>query len=846
MRQTNVLRSFAGGRLLARCLGLLFLAAGTGLPAFADETSKAFAAPEKIQAVLTSSCIDCHGAQGKGNVDLTSLEKLPLNERLDVMNKIQEQLFFKMMPPPKAEQPTEQDRRILSDWVRAELLKHKASQLDERLHLPGAGNYVDHARLFSGEIEEMPYTPARRWLASPQIFRERVLDSLRFEGKDRKLALRGVSDPFTLPERSGVRDYDLTPLDGVHLVALRTNAACLADKVIGTLRLRQGEPLVKVAENPKDRWFPPSGGPGGKTPLMPAFEQVMTKKTPATDAELTAAIQLQFERVLARPASDDEQSRYLKLMRAVVDLAGNTEGLRKMLEAVWLESEFVYRLEFGAGEPDAFGRKMLSPREASYAIAYALGDMGPDAALVKAASEGRLNAKADYEREVKRLLADPTSFKAPVDPALARQHDPSYISTPHPKIVRFFREFFGYPLATRIFKDLERSDGVYHNPGRGSSGTPGYLIVEADRVVARAVERDKNVFESLLTTDEYFVYHDKDNEKGAKLIEGWRKVYETLKDTDWRKNPDRVIKEHDELLKKYVAKEGLKEKIKGVHETGLVRLMNFFEETFGRGGRPFTTFPWTHGYHLWHSPIYNMPRTPTEGSYGRDRPFDYEPVQPVKMPNRKGILTHPAWLIAHAQNSATDPVRRGRWIREKLLAGVVPEIPITVDAQIPEHKEMTLRERLDLVTNKQACWKCHQHMNPLGLAFEMYDDFGRFRTVEALEHPENVIAKSKFKYGADTYKTAPVVTTGRLDGTGDPELDGDVRDALDLIDRLARSEKVRQSILRHAFRFYMGRNEMLSDSRTLIDADRAYVSSGGSFQAVIVSLLTSDSFMYRK
>ena len=32
----------------------------------------------------------------------------------------------------------------------------------------------------------------------------------------------------------------------------------------------------------------------------------------------------------------------------------------------------------------------------------------------------------------------------------------------------------------------------------------------------------------------------------------------------------------------------------------------------------------------------------------------------------------------------------------------------------------------------------------------------------------------------------------------------------------------------------------------LIDADRAYVQSGGSFRAVIVSLLTSDCFIYRK
>ena len=39
---------------------------------------------------------------------------------------------------------------------------------------------------------------------------------------------------------------------------------------------------------------------------------------------------------------------------------------------------------------------------------------------------------------------------------------------------------------------------------------------------------------------------------------------------------------------------------------------------------------------------------------------------------------------------------------------------------------------------------------------------------------------------------------------------------------------------------------MLSDSKTLQDADRAYLESGGSFRQVVISLLTSDSFIYRK
>ena len=83
-------------------------------------------------------------------------------------------------------------------------------------------------------------------------------------------------------------------------------------------------------------------------------------------------------------------------------------------------------------------------------------------------------------------------------------------------------------------------------------------------------------------------------------------------------------------------------------------------------------------------------------------------------------------------------------------------------------------------------------------------------------------------------------------GTGETSLDGEIEDAIELAERLGKSKRVRQSIIRHAFRYFMGRNEFLSDSKTLIDAEQVYLESGGSFDAVIVSLLTSDSFIYRK
>jgi hypothetical protein len=231
--------------------------------------------------------------------------------------------------------------------------------------------------------------------------------------------------------------------------------------------------------------------------------------------------------------------------------------------------------------------------------------------------------------------------------------------------------------------------------------------------------------------------------------------------------------------------------------------------------------------------------------------WSYPAQQPAKIENRKGILTHPAWLISFAANTETDPIHRGIWIQEKLLAGTIPDVPITVDAVIPENPEKTLRQRLDDKTNNDYCMRCHVKINPLGIPFEIFDDFGRYRTEERLEYPENLIEKVKDKGEPhedlrDLYKTLPIDSKGYLEGTGDSSLDGEVEDALDLIDRLARSDRVRQSIIRHAFRYFMGRNETLNDSKTLIDADRAYLESGGSFDEVIVTLLTSDSFIYRK
>ncbi len=806
-----------------------------------------------VQSVVSERCQDCHsGESAEAGVRFDHFADLTLEAKLDLLNRSQDQVFFGLMPPRDAEPLSETDHALLADWLRSTLREHKASKLDAKLREPAYGNFIDHEKLFDGSVTDQPFTPARRWLVSPQIFLERVNAVFKLEGQARQQAFYGVTNPIVLPDQSGVRYYDTTALDGGHLLVMLNNAEWIADKQLFGAMHQGADRRTLEFPNDKDRWYP--------TDVPVAFVEIVNKESLPTDGELVAAIQAQFDCVLQRQASDQELRRYLPLMRSAIELAGNQEGLRQMLVTVLLSSEFLYRLEFGAGPVDSFGRRKLSPREASYAIAYALSDRVPDEQLVRAASEGRLLTKEDYRREVTRLLDDKTSFFDEIDPSINGIHLRSHRVT-HPRLVRFFREFFGYPNSMKLFKDEIRSGGFYDNADRGYTGTAGSVTNEADRVVDLILQQDQDVFERLLTTDHFFVLHTKSNEEGEKLIADWRRAYEGLKDTDWKENPEQVLRDQFEQHKDLFAAiriTNLNEDRIKVHTRDFERFMLFFENTFGKGRTPIT-FPWFFhgGQKFRYSEIYSLPPVAgagplsfpgrwSRGEYKAEVTWDYPVVQPFQVPNRKGILTHPAWLLAHSQNTETDPVRRGRWIREKLLAGHVPDVPITVDAQIPEDPHRTLRERLESVTTQESCWKCHEAMNPLGLAFEVFDDFGRYRTQESLEHPDNLIQPTPKVIHANAYKTKPVDPSGFLSGTGDSSLDGEVTDAFDLIDRLAKSDRVRQSIIRHAFRYFMGRNEMLSDSQTLIDADQAYLDSGGSFRAVVVSLLTSDSFMYRK
>ncbi|MCY1041871.1 DUF1588 domain-containing protein [Corallococcus sp. bb12-1] len=223
--------------------------------------------------------------------------------------------------------------------------------------------------------------------------------------------------------------------------------------------------------------------------------------------------------------------------------------------------------------------------------------------------------------------------------------------------------------------------------------------------------------------------------------------------------------------------------------------------------------------------------------YGTEQSIPNAPgVRWVTMPaaERAGVLTHPAWLGAHAGNFEDDPsaIYRGKWVRENLLCGWVPPLnSVRVMAQVgPSAPDKSSRRRLEEATNKSECAGCHRLMNPLGFPFEVYNHAGYLR---AKDH-------------APDGSWGPPDGSSVLTGMPDAALDGPVKNAVELSAKLAESQYVKRCFVRQAFRYYMGRPENRTDACTLIRMEQAYDADDGSFLSMLSALTTSDTWKTRR
>ena len=820
-----------------------------------DKDFKTFA-----RSFLTSHCVDCHGeSDPEGNLSLQDLG--PVNElNSGTWKSIWGQVTLKEMPPKDAEQPEIVERLRFSDWIVGELQRVMRDKGGFTAHQdPSKGNFVDHDLLFGPLPEDIKLvptsSPARIWRVTREEHITRLNELINTEpafdpkkpglrtrgdvvptnhggelkmyfGTDRIIKWQGGTVAYATSVKSlpailsSARSHGLENYPDFYTVnsAEATQIMGVANDVIrymayGPLSIANPEQITDDPNTYKMegdiRGLPTALVYSTKVarPLTPVYD--LMKDEGVTDERLRAAVDYLFESLTFRAPSQQESDSYLTIVKQSVEKLGKEDGVVLGLSSIFLDRDAVFRTELvEEGKSDQHGRVMLQDWELGLAVNHALRYIKPDEELRKAIVEGRMRTKDDVKREVERMLADTSVRK--------------------PRVLQFFRDYFDYDLGGYICKDTK----ALADTGVSTRGTSHYRAMfdataSTERLIELVLQEDKDVFRQLLTTDKVVatrndnVYFGRKRtkeetaeavaaakraaaeqaKKDAAALEAVEKEVAELEaalkadpdDKTAKRSLDRKKKELAAAKKKAAAAKK-RNRSTGNHAVAQANLSG--PKIYARVSR----------------------RSFGNGSMKPDRTLGTVPED-----QRLGILTHPSWLVSHSDAMDNHAILRGRWIRERLLGGGIPDVPITVDAMLPDEPTLTLRERMQ-VTRDSYCWTCHQKMDPLGLPFEMYNHAGLFRTTE--------LGK-------------PVETAGEVIDSGDPDLDGKVANALELIDRLANSKRAEQVFVRHAFRFWMGRNETLNDAPVLQEAYRAYKENGGSMNALITSLLTSDAFLYR-
>lgn len=820
------------------------------------------------KSFLTNHCVDCHGeSDPEGDLSLEDLG--PVDEvNAAIWKSVWAQVALRQMPPEDGDQPEIVQRLQFSDWIVGELTRVMRDKGGFQAHLdPNKGNFVDHDLLFGplpdGIKLQPTSSPARLWRVTPQEHITRLNELINTEpafdpekpglrtrgdvvptnhggelklyfGTDRIIKWQGGTVAYATSVKSvpavlssarshGLENYPnfytvnsaesiqimgvagdiirymaVGPLSIAQPYQITDDPSSIADKMVGDLR---GLPTALVYSTKVTR------------PITPIYD--LMNEDEVTDHRLRAAADYLFEALAFRPPSEAESDAYHAIVKQSVAKLGKKDGAVLGLSSIFLDRDALFRPELAAeGQPDEHGRVMLQDWELGLAVNHALRFIQPDETLRHAVADGRMRTREDVRREVQRMLADESVRK--------------------PRILRFFRDYFDYDLGGYICKDSK----ALADTGVTNKGTSHYRAMfdataSTDRLIELILQEDRDVLKQLLTTDKvvatktdnvYFGARRTQEEKAASVAaEKQAQAEAAMTETAKAKAAEleaaqAQVAELEASLKANPKDKAIQRALKSKQKT-LAAVKNKRKVAAAKRKRSNVNHS-VNAADLSGPKIYARV---SRRSFGNGTLKPERILATAPKGERMGILTHPSWLVSHSDAMDNHAIRRGHWIRERLLGGGIPDVPITVDAMLPDEPRNTLRERMR-VTREDYCWTCHQKMDPLGLPFEMYNHAGLFRSTEL---------------------NKPVDTSGEIIDSGDPDLDGKVTGAIELIKRIAESKRAEQVFVRHAFRFWMGRNETLNDAPVLQAAYRAYKDRDGSMNALLVSLLTSDAFLYR-
>jgi mono/diheme cytochrome c family protein len=367
------------------------------LPAADKDTAKQEAKDsfsQELKPIFAKYCVSCHGgAKPKAHLALDAFkDEESILKNAELLDKIQEKIRAREMPPQNKPQPNETERKLLTRWVEAKLAK-----------LSQSGGQRDPGRVTIRRLNRVEYNNTIRDLVGIDFH---AADD--FPSDDVGYGFDNIGDVLSM-------------------------APILMEKY-----LEAAERIVaKAFANPQVR-------------------QRIVFRQPTEETKIDCARQIieRFVfRAYRRPVKPEEVDRLVGLVTQA-EAQGDSfdRGIELALQAILLSPHFLFRIELDPQPRNEGAVHSVNDFELASRLSYFLWSSMPDDELFEQARQNKLHEEPILEAQVRRMLKDPKA-RALVDNFAGQWLELRNLkaATPDPGLFPSFDEF----LRSAMLKESE-------------------------------------------------------------------------------------------------------------------------------------------------------------------------------------------------------------------------------------------------------------------------------------------------------------------------------------------------------------------------------------------------------
>lgn len=187
-------------------------------------------------------------------------------------------------------------------------------------------------------------------------------------------------------------------------------------------------------------------------------------------------------------------------------------------------------------------------------------------------------------------------------------------------------------------------------------------------------------------------------------------------------------------------------------------------------------------------------------------------------PGRGGLLTHASVLTIGGDEASM--VARGLFVLRELLRGVVRDPPPCVDTTpVASKPGLAQRAIAEARVANKSCAGCHVRFEPLAFGLEKFDGLGAYHETD--------------EFGNRLREDGHILPPGEEKPTA-------FQSTTELMNLLAKSERVRETLTWKVAQFALGRPLAADDAAQIADIHRRAQQGGGTYASLIVAIVTSD------